>query len=476
MGLWYYCGSGFVRTTLARSNLGLDVYLCCPGPSLANVDDSKFHVPGIMLAAINTAYPKVRPDIWFGMDTARCYDRQLWKEPFVKICRGGYQEMTIEGFPVKLCPNVYFADFKSMEYVGDMFKIRNHDAIFSWNSNTLTAALGVLVWMGAKNIHLVGCDFGGKNDYWDDRVLSEPKRVKNQLLYQKQITFMRDLQHAARMHNIRFISCTPDSPVNMFLDYMPLEDAIAKSVAKVNLQKKELLHVLDALKCEWRNGILAEQGVMVGVAPVHEDIIPWWIQNYKAHNNYPLVFADFGLTEKGKKLCKEHGQLIDMGDLDNVQGWFRKPFAILRAPFKKILWFDVDVEIRGDIGKLFDYACDGKIGAGHDSYEPASFRRYMKKEAKLWDSGVLAIEHKNLLVETWCERIMVAPEDFYVGDHEVLSLVLWDNNMPLNEIPKNVHRMRTEGDVSGLLTMHWTGPAGKKWIRKMARKQNEQKV
>lgn len=464
MAMWYECGNGFVRASFARCSLGNDVYLCCPGPSLANVKDVDLHIPGATVVVLNTAYPRIRPDIWIGMDVPLCYSSKLWWEPFIKICRGSYQEERCLGYPVRHCYNVFFADC-GPGTVAEIFKNRAHDVRFFWNGNTFTTALSILVWMGAQKIHLVGCDFGGKSDYYDDRKLSDQERSLNRNLYNQQTAFLRDFNRYAQVNNLKLVSCTLGSPVNEFLDYVPLVDALKRTSERVPNVDLSPIHSVTAEYCDWGKVIDSELGVMVGCAPMHEDIIPWWIKNYSTFNKLPLVFADFGISKKAKELCGVYGKVIDMTDIP-VDGWFRKPFAILRAPFKKIIWSDLDIEIKGSLRSLFNYVNDGyKLAAGWDSYEPQQFRKFMPQDAKLWDSGLLVISHGNPVITLWAGKILSAPKDYYVGDHEVLSLTLAETKQLFYQIPKTVHRMRTEGPVPGLVTFHWTGNRGKKHIR-----------
>jgi len=36
-------------------------------------------------------------------------------------------------------------------------------------------------------------------------------------------------------------------------------------------------------------------------------LLPWWWEQYSAHNSYPVVFVDFGLSEKGIACAKRGG-------------------------------------------------------------------------------------------------------------------------------------------------------------------------
>lgn len=464
MALWYDCGKGFVKAYFARGDIKADGYLCCPGPSLREVDNTKLHIPGAMVFALNSAYPKIRPDVWIGMDFPECYDRRLWWEPFMKITRGSFRYVRCENTPIKDLPNVYFADCAPND-PQKILTMRQHDTSFVWQNSTLVTALHIMIWMGVKYINLVGCDFGGKADYYDERVLTDSQRDRNRRLYDKQIAFLKTFKDQALSYGIELRSCTPESPINEFTTYHSLDEALEYSMKRAPSSGGDLFYCTDAKGVTWCSRSKFPRGVMVGVSPQQEDLLNWWMLNYLKYNNYPIAFADFGVSNDVKRIMEHHGLRIDMTKIE-VEGWFRKPFAILRAPFQQIIWNDVDIEVRGNFQSYFDMIADDKIVAGHDSYEPPAFRTHIPVTGKLYDSGLLAVEHGSGIVKAWAEKIYAMPNrSFYLGDHEVLSLVLLEKGMPLVEIPKTMHRMRVEGDVEGLVTMHWTGPQGKSHIR-----------
>ncbi len=249
--IWYnlgHKGKGWVKTKWAKADMGADAYLVCPGPSLKDLD-IELRGRGRKVFAINTAYPKVKPDIWMGLDKVECYDRSLWAEPFIKVCRGGdYRDMAVEGKPLKYFDNVYFAGTKAPEKGKTMFDYRDHDDLMCWYKNTMASALHLIVWMGGRRIHFVGCDMGGLKDYHDDRVLTDKQRDYNRRLYRSQVDFLKEHQKLAKQYGIEFISCTPGSPLNEFMEYKELDIAIKNSEARVSVASGEIKHCLDANK------------------------------------------------------------------------------------------------------------------------------------------------------------------------------------------------------------------------------------
>ena len=173
MGLLYECGGGLVNSQFARSNFNMDAYLFSSGPSLSGVDMSLFEQAPVFKVGINTTYPKIRPDLWIGMDIPQCFNSNLWMEPFPKILRAPFANRTITETSkkkVKDFPLVYFAKIDNEITANphkEILKRRAHKVNFIWTNNTLTTSLHILIWMGFKRIHLLGSDFGGdgENNY-----------------------------------------------------------------------------------------------------------------------------------------------------------------------------------------------------------------------------------------------------------------------------------------------------------------------
>lgn len=240
-------GNGWYKISFARFKMKSDVFFCCPGPSLKDAKLERGR--GRIIYAINTAYPAINPDVWLGLDRLECYDKNIWAEPFIKICRGNYHDMELDGAPIKHFDNVYFANLEEPEEGKTMLDYREHNAPLVWHKNTMAAGLHLAIKNGARNIHLVGCDMGGNTDYHDDRKLTKDQRIYNRALYKNQIQFIKTLARKAKQQGINFISCTPKSPLNKFLPYKELSIAIKESEKKVEISSNTpVLHCIDAEK------------------------------------------------------------------------------------------------------------------------------------------------------------------------------------------------------------------------------------
>lgn len=220
MPLWTDRGFGFREVQGARADVPSVAFLCCPGPSLAHVTQD-LRGPGRTVYALNTAYAKIHPDAWIGLDRMGCFDPQLWHEAFPKIAR----KFDDDNIVMRHHPNVFFADIDDGA-AEEMFIRRDNKSTFVWAKNSFVFALHFLIWSGHKRIHLIGCDMGGGSDYYDERVLTLERRGNNRRLYDDLVATVRRLQPLALRNGIEFVSSTADSPLNAFLPTQSIPDAI----------------------------------------------------------------------------------------------------------------------------------------------------------------------------------------------------------------------------------------------------------
>ena len=250
MGLVYECGAGLVNAFFAKANSGIDAYVFSSGPSLSVIDAEVFRDKPIYRVGINTTYPKIKPDMWVAMDYPKCFNQKVWSEPFAKVVRNPYNQHTVGGKKVKDFPFVYFAtvDKKTTKNPErEIFMRRDHKASFVWTNNTFTTTLHLLIWMGFKRIHLIGSDFGGEKNYFDESEeyrpfnhdtdspagkISKKQEKKNKKLYLQQLAFLKRFCEYGKGAGVEVISCTKSSPANAFLRYLDPSVAVKESVKR----------------------------------------------------------------------------------------------------------------------------------------------------------------------------------------------------------------------------------------------------
>jgi len=244
MGLYYECGRGLVSNYFAKANSGIDAALFLSGPSLSDVSQSDFNNTTLYKVGINTTYPKIKPDLWVGLDYPKCFNQNLWKEPFPKILRYSYNRHEVNGVSVRDFPFVWFANLDkdiTKNPAVEIFQRRSHKTNFIWTKNTFATALHILVWMGFKKIYLFGADFGGDRDYFDDSPkyrpfnhdpqspsgqISKKQKNLNRTLYNQQLSFLKNFCEQGKKIGLEVVSCTKSSPANSFLSYAEKEKII----------------------------------------------------------------------------------------------------------------------------------------------------------------------------------------------------------------------------------------------------------
>jgi len=199
--------------------------IVCGGPSLATIDTTQLVGPGKTIIGMNTTYPHIRPDIWFGMDSPRCYDRNLVLEPFPKIYRGNYWRKEVQGLLLRDVPNSYFMSINKQLEEDYWNCFNENNEVFHWQTNSFMAVIAFTLSMGFKDIYLVGCDLSStKSDYFDDRKLVAEEKASNTRLHTQIYNWLRRIQPRVNNRGVTLYSMTEGSKINKYLPYTSLDD------------------------------------------------------------------------------------------------------------------------------------------------------------------------------------------------------------------------------------------------------------
>jgi len=203
---------------------------------------------------------------------------------------------------------------------------------------------------------------------------------------------------------------------------------------------------------------------MIGSDQKTEWMIPWFIENYKKHNDVPLTVVDFGMSDSMLEWIEQNVDSMGNMNVDTQEGpkWFLKPLAMINSPYEKTCWIDVDCEVLGNISSIFDLIVPQKLNMVVD--------RPWSKNGIMYNSGVVAFQGKPEVLTKWHHRIMAKPAR---GDQETLYEMLdpLAQLMYINEIPHKYNVLRLDyemGNVpNNVLVNHWTGQKGKEHIRSL---------
>ena len=201
---------------------------------------------------------------------------------------------------------------------------------------------------------------------------------------------------------------------------------------------------------------------MIGSDDKTEWMIPWFVENYKKHNNISLTVVDFGMSDSMLQWLEQNVDSMGEMRIDTNGGpkWFLKPLAMMNSPYTKTCWIDVDCEVLGDISGIFDLIVPQKLNMVVD--------RPWSKNGIMYNSGVVGFQGRPEILQKWHQQIMARPAR---GDQETLYGMLdpLAQLMYINEIPHKYNVLRLDyenGTVpKDVLVNHWTGNKGKEIIR-----------
>jgi hypothetical protein len=225
---------------------------------------------------------------------------------------------------------------------------------------------------------------------------------------------------------------------------------------------------------KWPSGpAVRGEGVIVACDLQQEWLLEWWWENYRRFNAYPVAFVDFGMSQEKKRWCQERGALIALpvpdifvADRSEMQpdlacqmeeeigtffwtcrnAWFKKPLACLCSPFESSLWLDLDCEVKGPIGALFEFSF--------------SLKRYEEQLASypIYNSGVIVFKWGIPLFEQWAD-VAIEQNHLFIGDQEVLSWLLRSERIV--ELPAIYNWSRRLPPNPDAVIVHWHGVLGK---------------
>jgi hypothetical protein len=220
------------------------------------------------------------------------------------------------------------------------------------------------------------------------------------------------------------------------------------------------------------------EGIIVGCDLFQEWLLPWWWDNYRKHNGYPVAFFDFGLSERMKEWCRERGDLIKLPGIlikdreemtpslvreweshygDNFwncrEAWFKKPLACRRSPFERTVWLDLDCEVLGPLDFLFQ-AC------GH----PSGFSIAKDFTVPTYNSGVIAFQSTCTLIQEWASQ-SVEQAGAFRGDQDLLFHIICDKQIPVCELPLIYNWNVGYGPNPDAVICHWLGKFAKVALR-----------
>jgi hypothetical protein len=229
------------------------------------------------------------------------------------------------------------------------------------------------------------------------------------------------------------------------------------------------------------------EGIVIGCDKTQEWLLLWFWSYYQKHNNYPIAFVDFGMSEEAVQWCTEKGHYIPLkesalpiSDVDLEtrikwealygegvwhfrKAWFKKPQAFLNSPFKKSLWLDLDCKILGDVKPLFDTLIDADLAILKES-EPSQValrdKGILMPGEVSYNSGVVAYKKDSKSILEWA-RLSLEHSNLFAGDQQALSRAIYLNKVPIIELHESFNWSHALEYQKEPLIIHYHGGAGK---------------
>ncbi len=218
-------GPGWVKADLHNTAGGMPVIIACNGPSIATMDTARFCGAGRLVIGVNNVYPRLRPDLWVGMDKPGGFDSRLFHEPFPKILRGNHGDEPLhDGLPAKWARSTFFANVDPKADFYDWAE----NAPLRWSKNTFTIAMQLALWMGSREIYFAGVDLHhADGDYADGNYLTPEQRAINAQLHAELFAFLEEFRTRAAWLGVRVTSCSPSSRLNSIMRFLQLDEVLA---------------------------------------------------------------------------------------------------------------------------------------------------------------------------------------------------------------------------------------------------------
>ena len=210
--------------------------------------------------------------------------------------------------------------------------------------------------------------------------------------------------------------------------------------------------------------------IVTGLDSNREDIIEWWLDNaLKHHKTEKIGVWDLGMSSACRNHLKRKYKQVWFSEVMDGHiprrkkqiGWYYKVRCIKESPEQSVVWVDSDCQILTDISDIFHLVPSGQIGLTRDW-----------GRSNWWQTGVIAVNDRPSLLDTWHKRLWTPNEygELIRGDQEALNaLVGTGEHKQIVELPQEYQWLRmslNKGIKSdNMKVIHWTGPAGKRFIK-----------
>lgn len=231
--------------------LGETLFLCCSGPSFAEVDHDMLDMPGIITMGVNNCPSVFRPHLWTHVDPPHKFLPSIWADPSILKFSSGVAQNTKLSYHDDLFPEA-IENPGEIEYGGaivsyklnskfDPKEFLTEETVNFGNSkenggsrSVLLAALKIAYVLGFRRIFLLGADFKmeeGKQNYCFDQDRTKGAVRGNNTTYAALNERLDVLRPVFEEGGLSVYNCNPDSGLKSF-ETVSFDDAIKMALEK----------------------------------------------------------------------------------------------------------------------------------------------------------------------------------------------------------------------------------------------------
>jgi hypothetical protein len=215
------------------------------------------------------------------------------------------------------------------------------------------------------------------------------------------------------------------------------------------------------------------KGVVVGCDYSNELFLePWW-NHYKLFNTIPVAFADFGMSKKARKWCCDRGVVFDskVPELPLYNRFcipyrlFLKYLAIALAPFKEVVWINLECKVQRNLLPIFELLKSGGLWLRPTLEDftgtllPGKYTYFTLPDEIVYDTGVIVTKKENTILS---DTLNVALKDnhYCQNDSALLSRVAFYAKKPIHSLDLFYNCSFQEKERGKAAIVHYNGYEG----------------
>ena len=164
-------------------------------------------------------------------------------------------------------------------------------------------------------------------------------------------------------------------------------------------------------------------GILIGCDQTQEQLLPFWYQNFRAFNDFPVAILDLGMSQEGRKRAEKIARIISVEQnyhtkpltkiKNKSQRYFNqfvqkpcyiKTLNLHKTPFQNTIWLDTDTEVRGYLGHLFDMTNNASGFASNifkNCVQKAAQKKGIISPNETYYSSMIAYTKDSPVIDAW---------------------------------------------------------------------------